>query len=181
MRFLLAFYLCCLAGFAPAQDMNALKKPGVVALMRHALAPGTGDPAQFVLGNCATQRNLDARGRDQARRTGDSLRAAGVTFDRIWTSQWSRTRDTAELLQPGPVTEQPALNSFYAGQGDGNAQTAQIMDLIEEMPGDARLLIVTHQVNIRALTGLGVSSGEIIIARRTLEGLAVSGRFMIAP
>lgn len=79
------------------------------------------------------------------------------------------------------MTEQPALNSFYAGQGDGDAQTAQMMDLIDEIPGDARLLIVTHQVNITALTGLGVSSGEIIIARRTPEGLAVSGRFMIAP
>lgn len=181
MRFLLTVYLCLFAGFASADDLSALKQPGVVALMRHALAPGTGDPSDFALGDCATQRNLDARGRDQARRTGQALRAAGVTFGQIWTSQWCRTRDTAHLLNLGEVTEQPTLNSFYAGQGDASAQTEQTLELIQSLPTDARLLIVTHQVNITALTGLGVSSGEIIIARRTPEGLAVSGRFMIAP
>ncbi|SHL34625.1 Phosphohistidine phosphatase SixA [Roseovarius marisflavi] len=181
MRFLLTVYLCLFAGFASADDLSALKQPGVVALMRHALAPGTGDPSDFALGDCATQRNLDARGRDQARRTGQALRAAGVTFGQIWTSQWCRTRDTAHLLNLGEVTEQPTLNSFYAGQGDAKAQTEQTLELIQSLPTDARLLIVTHQVNITALTGLGVSSGEIIIARRTPEGLAVSGRFMIAP
>ena len=181
MRFLLTVCLFCLAGVVSAGDMSALKQPGVLALMRHALAPGTGDPSDFELGDCATQRHLDARGRDQARRTGAALRAAGISFDRIWTSQWCRTRDTAQLLDLGPVTEQPVLNSFYAGQGDAAAQTEQTLELIEALPGDARLLIVTHQVNITALTGLGVSSGEIIIARRTPDGLAVSGRFMIAP
>ncbi|SLN54343.1 hypothetical protein ROG8370_02458 [Roseovarius gaetbuli] len=181
MRFLWTVFLLALAGGASADDVSALKPPGVVALMRHALAPGTGDPSDFVLGDCATQRNLDARGRDQARRTGRALHAAGVAFDQIWTSQWCRTRDTAHLLNLGEVTEQPALNSFYAGQGDAAAQTAKTIERIQELPGDARLLIVTHQVNITALTGLGVSSGEIIIARRTPEGLAVSGRFMVAP
>ena len=181
MRFLLAMCLWSLAGVASADDLSALKQPGVVALMRHALAPGTGDPSKFALGDCATQRNLDARGRDQARRTGQALRAAGVTFDQIWTSQWCRTRDTAHLLNLGEVTEQPTLNSFYAGQGDASAQTEQTLELIQSLPTDARLLIVTHQVNITALTGLGVRSGEIIIARRTPEGLAVSGRFMLAP
>ena len=181
MRFLTVVCFWCLAGVASAGDLSQLKQPGVVALMRHALAPGTGDPSEFALGDCATQRNLDARGRDQARRTGQALRAAGVAFDQIWTSQWCRTRDTAHLLDLGAVTEQPALNSFYAGQGDARAQTDQTLEIIDMLPQDARLLITTHQVNITALTGLGLSSGEISIARRTPEGLAVSGRFMIAP
>ena len=93
--------------------------------MRHALAPGTGDPAGFALGDCSTQRNLDDRGRAQARRTGQALREAGVTFDHVWTSQWCRARDTAELLDMGEVVEKPPLNSFFAGQGDRARQTAE--------------------------------------------------------
>lgn len=164
-----------------AEGLDLLKRDGVVALMRHALAPGTGDPAEFRLGDCATQRNLDARGRAQARRTGDVLRAAGVEFDAVWTSEWCRTRDTALLMDMGRVEEKPALNSFYAGRGDAAAQTAATRDLIARMPTGTRLLIVTHQVNITALTGLGVGSGEIIVTRRTPGGLAPVGRVLIEP
>jgi len=164
-----------------ADDMEALKQPGVVALMRHALAPGTGDPAGFAVADCSTQRNLDARGREQARRTGDALRDAGVTFDRVWTSQWCRARDTALLMEMGDVQEKPPLNSFFAGRGDRAGQTAATLDLIAALPADERLLIVTHQVNITALTGRGVGSGEIIVTRRTGDGLEMVDRFLVAP
>jgi phosphohistidine phosphatase SixA len=181
MRILLAIWLALTAGLAAAQDLAALEEPGVVALMRHALAPGTGDPSGFVLGNCATQRNLDDRGRAQAARTGAALRAAGVTFDRVWTSRWCRARDTAALMQMGTPEEMPPLDSFFAGRGDGTAQTEAALDLIAALPKDTRLLIVTHQVNITALTGLGVGSGEIIVTRRGPAGLVPVGRFVIAP
>lgn len=181
MRILLAIWLALTAGLAAAQDLSALEEPGVVALMRHALAPGTGDPAGFVLGNCATQRNLDDRGRAQAARTGAALRAAGVTFDRVWTSRWCRARDTAALMEMGPPEEMPPLDSFFAGRGDGTAQTEATLGLIAALPEDTRLLIVTHQVNITALTGLGVTSGEIIVTRRTPSGLVPVGRYLIAP
>ncbi len=181
MRIVLAIWMCLTAGAVAAEPNEALKAPGVVALMRHALAPGTGDPAGFVLGNCATQRNLDARGRAQAARTGAALRAAGVTFDRVWTSRWCRARDTADLMQMGPPEGMPPLDSFFAGRGDGAAQTKATLDLIAALPEDTRLLIVTHQVNITALTGLGVGSGEIIVTRRTPAGLEPVGRYLIAP
>jgi phosphohistidine phosphatase SixA len=181
MRFLLTIWLAVLAGFAAAGPREQLHEPGVVALMRHALAPGTGDPAAFSLEECGTQRNLDARGRAQARRTGAALREAGVSFDAVWTSQWCRSRDTAILMGMGPVEEKPPLNSFFAGRGDRAAQTAATRKLIAAMPADARLLLVTHQVNITALTGLGVASGEIIVTRRTEQGLEPVARYMIAP
>lgn len=181
MRLLLFIWLAVSATCVTAQGFEALRQPGVVALMRHALAPGTGDPAGFAVDDCSTQRNLDARGRDQARRTGDALREAGVTFDHIWTSQWCRARDTALLMEMGDVQETPPLNSFFAGRGNRAAQTAATLDLISVLPADERLLIVTHQVNITALTGRGVGSGEIIVTRRTGDGLAMVDRFLVAP
>ncbi|MFO7758609.1 MAG: histidine phosphatase family protein [Roseovarius sp.] len=169
------------ASIGTADDLSLLKQEGVVALMRHALAPGTGDPAGFELGECSTQRNLDDRGRAQARRTGQALREAGVVFDHVWTSQWCRSRDTAELLDLGEVVEKPPLNSFFAGRGDRAGQTAATRDLIGAVPSEERILIVTHQVNITALTNLGVRSGEIIAARRTEDGLKPVGRISIYP
>jgi len=158
-----------------------MKQSGIVALMRHALAPGTGDPARFDLGDCSTQRNLDARERAQALRTGATLCPASVTFDAVWTSQWCRSRDTAALIDMGPVQEKPPLNSFFAGRGHRTAQTDATLDLITKMPADSRLLIVTHQVNFTALTGLGVASDEIIVTRRTPGGHEPVGRYVIAP
>ncbi|WP_297772169.1 histidine phosphatase family protein [uncultured Roseovarius sp.] len=181
MRLLLTLILSSYASFAAAQDIEALDQDGVVAMMRHALAPGTGDPGGFELRDCSTQRNLDARGRAQARRTGAALREAGIAFDKVWSSRWCRARDTAELMEMGKVIEQPALDSFFAGRGDREDQTAATLDLIQALPEQTRLLIVTHQVNITALTGRGVSSGEIIITRRGSDVLDVIGRHLIAP
>ncbi|MBW4972054.1 histidine phosphatase family protein [Roseovarius mucosus] len=181
MRFLLTFWMIVAGSLAGAADLSALKAPGVVALMRHALAPGTGDPAAFRLRDCATQRNLDARGRAQAQETGAALRAAGVTFDHVWSSRWCRALDTAAFMEMGTVVEQPPLDSFYAGQGDPEGQTKATLEMIETLPEAARVLIVTHQVNITALTGLGVGSGEIIVTRRGAKGLIPVGRYMIAP
>ena len=126
---------------AEAQDYDALKSPDAVGLMRHALAPGIGDPDTFDLNDCTTQRTLDDRGRDQARRTGESLRAAGVTFDEVWTSQWCRSRNTALLLDVGPVIEVPALNSHFAGQGDRVAQTREMRELLAALPPGRRVLV----------------------------------------
>lgn len=165
-----------------ADDWEALKQPGAVALMRHALAPGTGDPANFRLEDCATQRNLDDRGRAQARRVGQTLRDQDIAFDHIWSSGWCRARDTAALMDMGPVEIQPALHSFFAGRGSRSGQTRDMQDALAALPADARVLLVSHQVNITALTGETLPSGAIIIATRRADGtLEVSGRVTIAP
>src|SRR6056297_4084712 len=163
MRVILVVMMALWPAWATAQDFSALKQPGVVALMRHALAPGTGDPAHFDVKDCSTQRNLDTRGRAQARRIGEMMRAAGVEFDAVWTSQWCRSRDTAILLDMGEVREFPPINSHFAGRGDRAAQRQATLEAITEQPEGARLLLVSHFVNINALTGQGASSGEIIV------------------
>lgn len=140
-----------------------LSEPGLVAIVRHALALGSGDPASFTLDDCATQRNLDARGREQARAIGAAIRAAGTIVDRVLTSQWCRCRDTARLLNLGPVEELPALNSFFRNPARADAQTAELRDFLASLPPGETVILVTHYVNIRALTGRGVASGEVVL------------------
>ena len=48
----------------------ALREGGHIILMRHATAPGVGDPPNFRLGDCATQRLLSEAGRRQAKAIG---------------------------------------------------------------------------------------------------------------
>ena len=179
---LVALFLVFLPTSLWANDWDALRAPGAIALMRHAIAPGGGDPAGFVLGDCSTQRNLDDRGRDQARRTGEALRAEGIAFDQVWSSGWCRCVDTARLLEMGPFEVRPFLHSFFGNRADGPAQTREALAAIAAQPMDARLLLVTHQVNISALTGVVPSSGEIIVVQRRPDGgLEVTGRVSIAP
>lgn len=175
----LALLLLCLPGLAQANDWDAFSEPGAIAIMRHALAPGTGDPANLTIGDCATQRNLDDRGRDQARAIGAALRDRGFTFDAVLSSQWCRTRETAELLGLGPVTDAPSLNSFFRDFSTRDQQTAETRDLIAETEG--RLMLVTHQVNISALTGQSTRSGEVLIIRATDAGVDVLGSILIQP
>ena len=178
MRWIVLLFLC-LPGLAAADDWDALGQPGAIAIMRHALAPGTGDPADLTIGDCATQRNLDATGRAQARAIGQAFRDRGIAFDRVFTSQWCRTRETAELLALGPVEEAPALNSFFRDRSTRDAQTADLRALIAATPG--RLMLVTHQVNISALTGRSTRSGEVLVIRQTDAGTEVLGSILIDP
>ena len=161
-----------LTGPAVANDNLAarLAEPGHIAIMRHALAPGTGDPANFTLGKCSTQRNLSEAGRRQARRTGDFLRSVGVERARVFTSQWCRCRDTADLLDLGPVTDLPALNSFFRNRARGPEQTQALRDKIAGMDLSEPVVTVTHQVNITRLTDVFPSSGEIVVLRRLQDG-----------
>jgi broad specificity phosphatase PhoE len=180
MRLITLFVALVLPGLAAAQDWEALRSPTAIVLMRHALAPGTGDPAGFRLDDCATQRNLDARGRAQAERIGAALRNRGIDFDAVWTSQWCRCRETAQLLELGPVIEKPPLNSFFGDRSREDAQTQATRAMLEDASGD-RLMLVTHQVNITALTGVFPSSGEIVVAELRDGGLTVTGRIAIDP
>lgn len=178
MRLLLAFLLLFPA-LVHANDWQALDRPGVMAIMRHAIAPGGGDPAGFALGDCATQRNLDAQGRAQARAIGAAFRDRGITFDRVLTSQWCRTRDTAELLGLGPIEPAPPLNSFFDDRSTAAAQTAATRAIIDAAGG--RLMLVTHQVNISALLGRSTRSGEVVLFEKSGTGLAVVGTILITP
>lgn len=156
-----------------------LARPGHVVLMRHADAPGTGDPAGFRLGDCVTQRNLGERGRDQARRLGEEFRRRAIPVALVLSSQWCRTRETAELMALGPVEDEPtALNSFFGRPGERDAATAALRRRLATLPAEAGLVVmVTHQVNITALTGVFPASGEMVVLKRDATGaIATVGR-----
>ncbi len=179
---LLAILVPASAPAAADTRLARLSQPGVVAIMRHALAPGIGDSASFALDDCATQRNLDARGRAQAREIGAAARAAGVTADRVLTSQWCRCRDTARLLDLGPVEDLPALNSFFRDRSRAAAQTAELRKFLLSLPPEETVILVTHYVNIAALTGRGAASGEVVLLEIGRDGAvsAVDG-ILIGP
>ncbi|MEM1164600.1 MAG: histidine phosphatase family protein [Pseudomonadota bacterium] len=158
-----------------------LQHPGVHAIMRHALAPGTGDPAGFQVRDCRTQRNLDDRGRTQAMATGEKMRSLGADFDAVRTSQWCRCKDTADLLALGPVVEDAVLNSFFEDRSTATAQTDALRAFLADLPPDRRVMLVTHQVNITALTGRAISSGEVFLIRHTESRVEVLGRLLVAP
>ena len=143
-----------------------LKAGNHVALMRHAVAPGIGDPDGFSLNDCSTQRNLSDSGREQAARIGAKLREAGITEADIYTSQWCRCRETAALLSLGTPTELPFLNSFFREAGRRQQQTEELKSWLEAHPLTRPLILVTHQVNITAFSSVYPQSGEIVVMRR---------------
>jgi len=140
--------------------LGELVKPGRVLLLRHALAPGTGDPTGFRLHDCSTQRNLDASGRSQAIELRERLVRAGISRARVYSSQWCRCLDTARLLDLGPVMELPALNSFFERLQERDTNIAALRAFLAKLPADGPpVLLVTHQVTISALTGMFAASG----------------------
>ena len=149
---------------------RALRAGGHVALMRHALAPGTGDPERFALGDCATQRNLSREGRAQAARIGARFRANGIERARVYSSEWCRCMDTAVLLDLGPVTALPALNSFFRTMEREAQQTRVLAGWISDRAPGAVPILVTHQVNITGLTGVFPASGEAVVVRMADNG-----------
>jgi len=145
------------AGSVPLAE---LAKPGRVLLLRHAHAPGIGDPPEFRLGDCATQRNLDATGRRQAAQLGRRIVQAGVKGVQIYSSQWCRTLETARLLDVGPVKPLPALNSFFGNPTEREGYITALRRFLAALPAAGPpVVLVTHQVTITAITGEFVGSG----------------------
>ena len=144
----------------PALPLSELAKPGRVLMLRHARAPGFGDPPNFVIGDCSTQRNLDASGRAQARQLGTRLRAVGLTNARVFSSQWCRALETARLLDLGPVESLPALNSFFGRPDDRERTLDALRTFLARLPVDGQpVILVTHQVVVSAFTEATPPSG----------------------
>jgi phosphohistidine phosphatase SixA len=145
---------------------------GYAVLIRHALAPGTGDPAGFRLDDCSTQRNLSSEGRRQAVAIGALWRRERLPVDRVLTSRWCRARDTARLLAVGKVEAYPAFDSsFTVPEAVANRRTARVQALIDRHRGKRGVLVlVGHQVNITALTGVVPSSGGAVVVKARADG-----------
>jgi broad specificity phosphatase PhoE len=164
---------CGAARAAETGDPDAvwarLRAAGQVVLIRHATAPGVGDPAGFRLDDCATQRNLSEAGREEARRLGAAFAARGVPVGRVLSSRWCRCLETARLAF-GRAEPWPPLDSFFADRGREAAQTEAVRRLASERPAAGNTILVTHQVNITALAGGFPASGEMIVLAPQGEG-----------
>ena len=148
-----------------------------IYLLRHALAPGTGDPDNFDVNDCDTQRNLSEEGRSQAVRIGKKLRNNLKKIPHVFSSQWCRCKETAQILDLGAVTELPILNSFFENFHLKDNQTNQLKEWLSKHINKTPIILVTHQVNITALTGVYPSSGEIVVIRMSnVGGVQVDGR-----
>jgi broad specificity phosphatase PhoE len=130
-------------------------------MVRHALAPGIGDPDEFQLHDCNTQRNLNEEGRQQARAMGKWLRQHGIQDTKIYSSQWCRCLDTARLMQMGEVTPLPALNSFYEKPEDREPNITALREfLYQQDPRGPLVILVTHQVTVAEISGRYTAPGE---------------------
>ena len=179
---ILLFIFLSFPAHADEAAWRALEIPGTFALMRHALAPGTGDPTEVRIGDCTTQRNLNAAGRDQAQRIGHAFRERGIAFDAVYTSQWCRCRETAKLLDLGTPVDLLSLNSFFDNWQESETRTASSRKFLSEKAPGKRLMLVTHQVNISALTGEFTQSGEVLVVRQSSDGkLRTLGSIHLAP
>ena len=140
-----------------------LRAGACVVLLRHAKTdPGIGDPPGFRLDRCSTQRNLSAEGRSQAQTIGQWFISRNLTPRTVRSSAWCRCQDTADLAF-GRHQVWPALNSFFDQRGAGDAQTAQLRAALKRVPAGQFEVWVTHQVNMTALTGEGITMGEALI------------------
>ena len=151
--------------FAFSYTLNDYAKNpfGNVLLIRHALAPGFGDPQNFDLNDCSTQRNLDGEGREQAFRIGEKIKAARIKFSKIYSSQWCRCLETAKNMNLGEITVEPGLNSFFQGIVPKDKTLDRLRKRLESVEAKQELvLMITHQVTITAVTGITVSSGGAV-------------------
>ena len=152
--------LLTLTAPARALEVGDFATGGYVLLLRHALAPGTGDPARFRLEDCSTQRNLNEVGRQQSRDWGTQIRSLGIDGVRILSSQWCRCLETAELMNVAAVEPFWPLNSFFTQRENEERNLSALRETFAALPQDGPLVVmVTHQVTVTAITGRWVESG----------------------
>jgi len=145
---------------------------GLVVLMRHAIAPGGGDPAGFRLGDCNTQRVLSGEGRSQARAIGKEFTSRRIPIAEVRSSRWCRAVDTARLLDLGTVRPTAALDSvFTASARVADRKKRATEKIIREHRGKSGVLVlVGHQANIIDLTGIAPASGAAVVVRADAQG-----------
>ena len=134
-----------------------------VIFLRHALAPGIGDPVDFIKEDCRTQRNLNDEGRSQARLLGDYLKKSNIRFSEILTSEWCRCIDTAKELDLGQWETFSGLNSFFQGHEKKYHVMDKLWKKIDSLNFSDLVLFVTHQVVITEITGEVPRSGEMVL------------------
>tara|TARA_B100001741_G_scaffold123585_1_gene101784 strand:+ start:554 stop:1105 length:552 start_codon:yes stop_codon:yes gene_type:complete len=156
--------------FSDEKILEYLKEGKKLIFIRHAIAPGNGDPDNFNIKDCSTQRNLDKKGINQSKKIGLFFKSNKIKIDKVLSSEWCRCTDTAKYAFENFETFD-ALNSFYDERFSAN-ETKQINDLkqyIKNWKSDKNLVFVTHYVVILSIFNTGTSSGEIIVSDKNFN------------
>ena len=150
--------------------INQLEEGGKLIFIRHAYAPGSGDPDNFNLNDCSTQRNLSKEGQRQAEYIGEFFRNNKVKIDKVLSSEWCRCKETAKIAFKNFSTNS-FLNSFYSSKFAKNKdkQVKALKEYIKKFKSDKNLVLVTHYVLISEILNYGSSSGEIVVSNRNLN------------
>ena len=156
--------------FANDKVIESLKEGGKLIFIRHALAPGNGDPENFELQNCYTQRNLNEIGIQQSKKIGLIFKKNEIKIDNIYSSEWCRCKDTAKYAFDDFETFD-ALNSFYDIRFAANEdkQIKDFYEFIDSIDSKNNIVFVTHYVVIGAILNIGTSSGEIVVTDKNLN------------
>ena len=150
--------------------ISELKEGGKVIFIRHAYAPGGGDPYNFDINDCDSQRNLSYNGKLQATKIGNLFKKNKIPIHRVISSEWCRCKETAFLSFKNFETKN-FLNSFFSLKfsKNRNKQMKELKKYIEEWKGEGNLVLVTHYVVILEALGYAPSSGEIVISNKNLK------------
>ena len=187
MRNVIIFGALVLSMALPVQANDLaenLRSSSYVLLMRHASAPGVGDPPNYKLDDCKTQRNLDTEGRRQAVVVGDWLRKQGVQSANVFSSIWCRCKETAALLNFNGYRVEPSLGSFFdemAKAPESNRALQRFIDQHLKTKGDRALILVTHHVNILEFSGENVASGDMVLVKVDASGNRLSHEVIPRP
>ena len=155
-------------------DWQPAKEGNKIILIRHSIAPGSGDPSNFEIDDCKTQRNLSQKGIDQSKRIGKLFKKNQIKIDQVLSSQWCRCKDTAKYAFNN-FEEFSALNSTFQSPYDKNEkkQIKTLRDYIQKWSGNGgNLVLVTHYVIITAITDVAPRSGEIVIIDKNFNTLS---------
>ncbi len=153
--------------------ISELQKGGKLIFIRHAYAPGGGDPTNFDINNCETQRNLNGKGINQSKKIGKLFKKNKIPVDQVLSSQWCRCKDTAKYAF-GKYKEFTALNSTFQSPYNKNEgrQLKELYNFVKKWNGNGKnLVLITHYSIITAVTNAVPSSGEIVVADKNFKVL----------
>ncbi len=174
-KIILIFFLFLLekTSFADENIVEILKKEDNIIFIRHAIAPGNGDPPNFDILNCSTQRNLSKDGELQALKIGEFFKKNDIKFTKVLSSEWCRCKDTAKIAF-GSYETKNFLNSFYDERFSKNKdkQILNFQKFIKNWDYSGNLVLITHYVVISEILNKTTSSGEIVITNNNLEILS---------
>jgi len=147
-----------------------LKNGSNLIFIRHAYAPGGGDPDNFIISNCSTQRNLNEDGKKQSRKIGQFFIKNNISIDKVLSSEWCRCKDTANIAFNKFETKN-FLNSFFSSKfaNNKNQQIRDLKEYIKNWESDKNLVLVTHYVLITEVLNYSPSSGEIVISDKNFK------------